>query len=242
MASNEITACSEVRPPIRALVSIAKFIANQEMKILDFSKLKGYSKSLNIKDEEYNVNIKTYLEKIIALFSTPVYNKDEYKVTQKIVAHFREMGFCGFKYRSFYADGFNFTFFDEYINNFIWEDSRVVLNYASSNLFITLDSDGSADDIDNISNVQGKIAPELRMKLWENVKKAWKFSLPFDEWKIADTLHEAIINGERITQEQLAKKENVSITKVRSVQKKLKKAGIIRYNGYGKNGRWEWIE
>ena len=38
MASNEITACAEVRPPIRALVSIAKFTADKEMTILDFSK------------------------------------------------------------------------------------------------------------------------------------------------------------------------------------------------------------
>ena len=240
VASNEITACAEVRPPIRALVSIAKFKANKDMKILDFSKT-HYSKPLNLKDEEYGIDTRRYLSKVLSLFSAPVYDKDEYTITQMIVAHFREKGYCGFKYKSFYADGFNFTFFDDYISNFNWIDSRVVLNYASSNLFISLDRENSVGDIDNLSNVQKEITVDIKNKLWEDIKKAWKFSLPLDEWKIANTMHESILAGEHLTQEQLAKKEGTTRTKVQNVQGKLKKAGIIKYVGRGKNGYWEWI-
>ena len=84
MASNEITACAEVRPPIRALVSIAKFTADKEMTILDFSKKQGYSKPLNIKDREYDIDTRKYISKVLSLFSVPVYNTEEYKITQKI--------------------------------------------------------------------------------------------------------------------------------------------------------------
>ena len=62
-----------------------------------------------------------------------------------------------------------------------------------------------------------------------------------DEWKIANTMHESILAGEHLTQEQLAKKEGTTRTKVQNVQGKLKKAGIIKYVGRGKNGYWEWI-
>ena len=87
---------------------------------------------------------------MLSLFSVPVYNTEEYKITQKIISHYRKKGYYGVKYKSFYADGCNFTFFDEYINNFSWEDSRVVLNYATSNLFISLDQEEKCQDIDNI--------------------------------------------------------------------------------------------
>ena len=235
-----ITACAEVRPPIRALVSIAKFTADKEMTILDFSKKQGYSKPLNIKDREYDIDTRKYISKVLSLFSVPVYNTEEYKITQKIISHYRKKGYYGVKYKSFYADGCNFTFFDEYINNFSWEDSRVVLNYATSNLFISLDQEEKCQDIDNIDNVKKEITSDLRNQMWKDIKNAWNFSLPIDEFKIAFSMHKSIVSGEHLTQKQLAEKENVDIKKVQLVQKKLKKAKKIKYVGVGKNGHWEW--
>ena len=93
----------------------------------------------------------------------------------------QKKGYYGVKYKSFYADGCNFTFFDEYINNFSWEDSRVVLNYATSNLFISLDQEEKCQDIDNIDNVKKEITSDLRNQMWKDIKNAWNFSLPIDE-------------------------------------------------------------
>lgn len=241
VASNEITACTEARPPIRSFVSIAKFIVNNEMMVIDFSKLK-YSRPLNNKDSVYGVDTRTYIGKVISLFYSPVYDKEDYRITQKLIEHFREKGYYGFKYRSFYADGYNFTFFDEYMNNFIWEESRVVLNYATANIFISLDKEENHFDIENINKVQGNVSSELREKMWDDVSKAWKFKLPIDEFLIADTMKEAIMNNDRITQKELAQITNSSVTKVRSIQGKLKAAGIIQHRGYGKNGYWIWNE
>ena len=133
-----------------------------------------------------------------------------------------------------------FYFFDEYINNFSWEDSRVVLNYATSNLFISLDQEEKCQDIDNIDNVKKEITSDLRNQMWKDIKNAWNFSLPIDEFKIAFSMHKSIVSGEHLTQKQLAEKENVDIKKVQLVQKKLKKAKKIKYVGVGKNGHWEW--
>lgn len=62
---------------------IAKFTADKEMTILDFSKKQGYSKPLNIKDREYDIDTRKYISKVLSLFSVPVYNTEEYKITQK---------------------------------------------------------------------------------------------------------------------------------------------------------------
>ena len=56
LASNEITACVEVRPPIRALISIAKFVLNSDITIIDFSKL-NYQNSLDKMDKIYNIDM-----------------------------------------------------------------------------------------------------------------------------------------------------------------------------------------
>ena len=126
------------------------------------------------------------------------------------------------------------------VNNFLCEDSRVVLNYATSNLFISLDQEEKWQDIDNIDNVKKEITSDLRDQMWKDLKNAWNFSLPIDEFKIAFSMQKSIMSGEYLTQKQLAEKENVDIKKVQLVQKKLKKAEKIRYVGVGKNGHWEW--
>lgn len=173
LASNEITACVEARPPIRSLVSVAEFTLNKDINIIDFSKL-HYQNPLNKKDSVYGVDTRKYLSSVFSLFSSPVYSKEEYKITQKLVNHFREKGYQGFRYRSFYADGYNFTFFDESIKDFTWRDSRVVLNYATANLFISLDRNDNHTDIENASNVEQKISQKIREQIWDDVCRSWK--------------------------------------------------------------------
>ena len=103
-----------------------------------------------------------------------------------------------------------------------------------------MDQEEKCQDIDNIDNVKKEITSDLRNQMWKDIKTAWKFSLPIDEFKIAFSMQKSIMSGEHLTQKQLAEKENVDIKKVQLVQKKLKKAEKIRYVGVGKNGHWEW--
>src|SRR5699024_10084862 len=184
LASNEITACVEVRPPIRALVSIAKFVLNKDITIIDFSKL-DYQNPLEKMDKIYNIDTIKYLSSVLALFSVPVYSKEEYTITQKLVKYFREKGYQGFKYRSFYADGCNYTFFDESVKEFTWKDSRVVLNYAAANLFISLDRTDNPIDIENASKVEQDVSQKIRKQIWDDVCRGWKVKFPLNESLIA---------------------------------------------------------
>lgn len=240
LASNEITACVEVRPPIRSLVSIAEFTLNNDIIIIDFSKLK-YQNPLDKKDMKYNIDTRKYLASVLALFSSPVYSKEEYKITQKLVKHFREKGYQGFKYRSFYADGCNYTFFDESIKEFTWKDSRVVLNYAAANLFISLDRTDHPIDIENASKVEQNVSQKIRKQIWDDVCRGWKVQFPLNESLIACDMMRALNEGVKITQKQLAQKRNTTVYKVQAVQRKLKAMGAIEYIGHGRNGYWRLV-
>ena len=51
------------------------------------------------------------------------------------------------------------------MNRFKWIDSRVVLNYAVANLFISLDKTKEMKDIDNRYMIEEAINKQLRDKL-----------------------------------------------------------------------------
>ena len=172
LAAEEITACVEVRPQIRQFVSVAKFKTISQLQILDFSKLK-YSSPLDSNDVKYNVDMRQFLSSVLTLFTRPVYGSD-YIITQKIVEHFRKKGIKGIAYRSFYTNGTNYTFFDEYMNRFKWIDSRVVLNYAVANLFISLDKTKEMKDIDNRYMIEEAINKQLRDKLIAGTQDLFK--------------------------------------------------------------------
>ena len=65
-------------------------------------------------------------------------------------------------------------FFDEYMNRFKWIDSRVVLNYAVANLFISLDKTKEMKDIDNRYMIEEAINKQLRDKLIAGTQDLFK--------------------------------------------------------------------
>lgn len=170
LASDEITAAIECRPDIRQLVSIAEFQNKREIKIINFSKMQ-FSRPLNSYDGKYDADARYLLSKLHALFTYPVYEVEEYVITQKIVDHFREKGYEGFAYKSFFTGGTNYTFFDESREVFSWNKSRILLNYTASNLFVSLDETDSANDLDNKYMVEKGISEDARNKIAHNTKK-----------------------------------------------------------------------
>lgn len=86
-----------------------------------------------------------------------------------------------------------------------------------------MDQEEKCQDIDNIDNVKKEITSDLRNQMWKDIKTAWNFSLPIDEFEIAFSMQKSIMLGEHLTQKQLAEKENVDIKKVQLVPKKLKR-------------------
>lgn len=59
LATDEATVCSEVKPKIRQLISVATFVSEEELEIIDFSKLK-YTRPLNTYDDKYSADIRSF--------------------------------------------------------------------------------------------------------------------------------------------------------------------------------------
>ncbi len=172
VADDEVTACAEAKSMVREYISVAEFELSDSVQVLDFSKMQ-FSKSFYQYNDTYGVNVREMLSTLEFYFSRPVYSKEEYVFSQQIVKHFREKGITGFKYRSFYSSGNNFTFFEDAINKFIWNDSRVVINYTTANLFISLDKI-NVTDLSNVNNIEKNISNDIRERMLEDTKQVWE--------------------------------------------------------------------
>lgn len=171
VADDELTACAEVKSSVRQYISVAEFELAENVEVLDFSKMQ-FSKPFSQYDNIYGVDVRKILSTLVSYFSKPAYEDKEYIFSQKIVKHFREKGIKGFKYRSFYSSGRNYTFFNEEMEKFVWKDSRVLLNYATANLFISLDR-CNAVDLSNIDKIEQNVSENIREKMWNDTKTMW---------------------------------------------------------------------
>lgn len=174
LASDEITACLEIKPSIRQLVSVAQFESTENLQAIDFSKLK-YSEPLNINDVKYNADARQFLQRVLALFTAPIDNPNHYCVTQKLADHFRKKGYTGFIYRSFFTKENNYTFFDDSMKCFEWIDSRILIYYATASLFISVDELEDHKDIRHIENVEQNVEREIKDSLLKQIKNQQSF-------------------------------------------------------------------
>lgn len=169
LAYDEVTACMEARPKIKQLVSVAQFELQENIEIIDFSKLQ-YNQSLDKYDESYDVDVRYFLGRVFALFTYPVYDEN-YIATQKIVDHFRTQGFQGIAYRSLYTGKANYTFYGDTRQLFVWKDSRVLVNYAVANLFVSLDDIEEHNDVSNFLGVQKEVSRAVRQEMLKSTKQ-----------------------------------------------------------------------
>lgn len=169
LAYDEATACMEARPKIKQLVSVAQFELQENIEIIDFSKLQ-YNQPLNKYDERYDVDVRYFLGRVFALFTYPVYDEN-YIVTQKIVDHFRKYGFQGIAYRSLYTGKANYTFYGDSRKLFVWKDSRVLVNYAAANLFVSLDNIEEHNDVSNRLEIEKEVSSAVRQDMLKSTKQ-----------------------------------------------------------------------
>ena len=115
MATNDVTAVSEVRPAIGASVTIATMKCLRELKIIDCSVFVG-RQFIYLKEPERAEMERAVWSDIDRAFSTPVDRSDdaaEYAPTQILAELFRSLGYDGVAYKSaFGEDGYNVAIFN----------------------------------------------------------------------------------------------------------------------------------
>lgn len=112
LASNRLTAVSEVRPWVSCDITVAEFVLSADCKFINFSK----KHMVNITEgEKYEGPDFTWRELITWMFSAPFDPRDDtaYIPTQYIAERIKGAGFDGIIYDSaLSADGYNVTLFN----------------------------------------------------------------------------------------------------------------------------------
>ena len=148
LANNIETACSEVKPIVRQLLSVAEFESTKELKIVNFA-----DDNLEIKEESNELIDLSYIFASIATeYTQPAISNEYYVVTQVITDYIRKNGIDGIAYKSFCSDkGINYTFFNSSRNNISYKGSRLVMLQSERRTFL----DFNNNKIVNASTIGG---------------------------------------------------------------------------------------
>ena len=132
LADKPETACAEVKPIVRSLLSVARFRIAKPVYIFDFSEDKRF-----MKDNQENVALGLLFSMIMQQYYTPVENTIEYRSTQIITDHLRKTGIDGIAYKSFYdRQGTNYTIFNSSRDRFEFLDSKIMMVQSERRTFL----------------------------------------------------------------------------------------------------------
>ena len=134
LSSDAATACAEVKPTVRQLISVAEFEVKKQVQVIDFSDEKTFTGYSNNEDD---VALGLLFSKIMLQYFVPVVDSAEYRATQIITDHIRKTGIDGVAYRSFYNErGTNYTIFNSNRSRFEFIGSRVVMLQSERRTFL----------------------------------------------------------------------------------------------------------
>ncbi len=132
------TACAEVKPIVRDLISVAEFTVLKEANYIDFSKDTQFDRG---ESKRKKIALGILFSKIMGQYSYPAHSEAEYRATQVLTDHIRKTGIDGIAYRSFFErKGTNFTFFNSSRDRFGFEGSRVVMLQSERRTFLDINN------------------------------------------------------------------------------------------------------
>ncbi|MBI1911986.1 MAG: RES family NAD+ phosphorylase [Deltaproteobacteria bacterium] len=116
LANNSNTAIAEVRPWVGCNITIAKFVLNRTITLINFSSALSLEELNKMNFEKYEGAELTWRELISWLFSAPFDPRDDtaYMATQYLAEKIKKEGFDGILYDSALASGgYNIALFDK---------------------------------------------------------------------------------------------------------------------------------
>ena len=135
-ASDVETACCEVKPGIRQLISVARFETKDTFHIIDFSSDKSFA------GYEESFSLGHLFTKIMFMYSKPVSSEKQYKATQIITDYIRKTGIDGISYRSFYnSTGINYTIFNSDHRKLEFIESRLLMFQSERKTFLDFNNE-----------------------------------------------------------------------------------------------------
>ena len=136
LANNPETACCEVKPSIRQIISLAEFELVATKHIVDFSK----DVKLEGEDEEFSIG--RLFTEIMGIYSFPISNDSQYRTSQILTDYIRKTGIDGIAYRSYFSEkGINYTLFNSDHRSVRYLGSRLLLLQSERRTFLDFDNE-----------------------------------------------------------------------------------------------------
>lgn len=169
LADEKYTACAEIAPTIRGMVSLAEFEILKDLNIINFCDgIPEYFKPDLI--EKYKVSPNKIIQEIFRDFSR-VHRKDAtYYVTQYISDYIRKAGYDGIKYRGAANYGTNYTIFNCHKSNIKFIESKIIATYGVEYEFYDIESEARLTFEHNHNHDFNS----LKKELVNDIKKARK--------------------------------------------------------------------
>lgn len=150
VASNEATACMEVKSQFGDLISLATFVIQQPLVVIDFSRDKAFDRKLS---ERYNLSMGIFFTLLMSHYSEPVKDNRSYRATQIISDYLRKTGIDGVAYRSSLSPGgVNYTIFNSHPSKIKYVSSKILIHKQANHSFWDLNEEKAV-----FSNPEGKM-------------------------------------------------------------------------------------
>ena len=157
VANNFETACAEVKPIPRQLISVAEFEVRKPLKIIDLtapsdnndynnnqnrSTLLSQTITRNSDSGTVALNLGAFFNGIAKMFFTPIADPAQYRATQVLTDYIRKTGADGVSYNSFFSEkGINYTIFNSDRRNIEFIDSRLIMLQNERRTFLDFNNE-----------------------------------------------------------------------------------------------------
>lgn len=150
VASNEATACMEVKSQFGDLISLATFEILEPLVVIDFSSDKAFDRELSI---QHNLSMGVFFTLLMSHYSEPVKDNRSYRATQIVSDYLRKTGIDGVAYRSSLSpEGVNYTIFNNHPSNIKYVGSKILIHKQANHSFWDLNEEKAI-----FSNPEGKM-------------------------------------------------------------------------------------
>lgn len=138
-AEDEYTACAELNPSHGECISVAKFIVQKDLKILDLKMDQRVSLGENVSDLE-KAAFAQVITKIMLQFAISVADQSEYVYSQMVADLVRKSGYDGLMYMSSKTGGTNIVIFNCHESFVKFIESRIIYSFFNTYCFYDLNN------------------------------------------------------------------------------------------------------
>lgn len=180
LAEDPYTACAEIRPYLRSVISLAQFKTKKEFKLMDFSpadtvnlsSLMHLGEKLKPDGAQQNISVRETIKWIMRQFSQTVGKPEQYRVSQYISDYIRKTGFDGIRYSSSLTGGKNITLFNSHEANIQFVSSKLVYSLSQKYQIMDINSGEQIPVVDNTDEWNQECLYKIRNEIMQAVDQA----------------------------------------------------------------------